>query len=64
MEVGYRNGSQQTVVRTTGLQRRGEGETVFVLRCGYCEHQYGANGSDIDLRRCPVYQGGAPGLHY
>ena len=64
MEVGYRNGNQQTVLRPTGLQGTGQGETVYVLRCHYCKHEYGADGSDIHLRRCPVCQGGAPGLHY
>ena len=35
--------------------RRGEGNAI-------CGHRYGANGSDFHLRKCPVCQGGAPGL--
>ncbi len=38
--------------------------TVYVLQCGGCRHEYGANGSDIFQRRCPACQGGRPGLVY
>ena len=37
---------------------------VYVLRCRACGHEYGANGSDIWLRRCPAHDRGAPGLPY
>jgi hypothetical protein len=37
---------------------------VYVLRCNPCGHEYGANGSDIWLRRCPKHDGGAAGLGY
>jgi hypothetical protein len=39
-------------------------QSVYVLRCSHCGHLYGANGSDIHLRKCPMHQGGAPGLAY
>ena len=29
------------------------GQRVYVLKCGRCDREYGANGSDIWLRRCP-----------
>jgi hypothetical protein len=61
---GYENRNRQTVVRPTGLQGTDHGQEVYVLRCSYCKHEYGANGPDFYLRRCPVCQGGAPGLHY
>jgi hypothetical protein len=37
---------------------------VYVLQCSICGYEYGANGSDIHLRRCPSCQGGQPGLAY
>jgi hypothetical protein len=57
-----RNG--QVVVRATGLRGTEYGQWVYVLRCQSCDNEYGANGSDIHLRRCPTCQGGAPGIPY
>jgi len=61
---GYHNRSGQTVLRSTGLAGTDHGQSVYVLQCGGCRHEYGANGSDIFQRRCPACQGGRPGLVY
>ncbi len=61
---GYKNRNRQVVVRTTGLEGTDFGQKVYVLRCGVCGHEYGANGSDIWQRRCPACQKGRPGLRY
>jgi hypothetical protein len=61
-EPGYRNRNGQVVVRGTDLPGTDHFQYVYVLRCGGCGHEYGANGSDIHLRKCPNCQGGAPGL--
>jgi hypothetical protein len=61
---GYRNRNGQTVLRSTGFAGTDHGQSVYVLQCGGCRHEYGANGSDIFQRRCPVCQGGKPGLVY
>ena len=37
------------------------GQTIYHLRCTHCGHDYGANGTDIHLRRCPSHQNGAKG---
>jgi hypothetical protein len=63
-EPGYTNRNGQTVLRATGLMGTDHGQYVYVLKCERCSHQYGANGSDIWLRRCPKCQGGATGLAY
>jgi predicted RNase H-like nuclease len=60
--VGYVNRNRQAVLRATGLPGTDHGQYVYVLRCGRCEEEYGANGSDIHLRRCPACDGGRPGL--
>jgi len=59
---GFTNANAQTVVRPTGLPGTDHGQSIYVLRCGHCPEEYGANGSDIWLRKCPKCQGGRPGL--
>ena len=61
-EIGYVNRNQQEVIRPTGKHGTDHGQYVYVLRCRTCRHEYGANGSDIFLRRCPNHDRGAPGL--
>ena len=39
-------------------------QTVYVLKCRTCGAEYGANGADIWLRRCPKHDGGAAGLSF
>jgi len=63
-DVGYVNSNDQTVVRATGLPGTDHMQTIYVLRCGACRVEYGANGSDIWLRRCPNCQNGAAGLPF
>jgi hypothetical protein len=64
IQPGHRNRNRQTVIRATGLPGTDHLQTIYVLRCGDCEAEYGANGSDIFQRRCPDCQQGAKGLHY
>lgn len=60
-KIGYVNANGQTVVRNTGLPGSDHNQRVYVLRCNHCHAEYGSNGSDIHLRKCPDCQGGAPG---
>jgi hypothetical protein len=63
-EIGHANRNNQTVIRRTNVPGTDHGQRVYVLRCGECGHEYGANGSDVFLRKCPAHAGGAPGLAY
>jgi hypothetical protein len=63
-EPGYVNRNGQTVVRRTDKAGTDHGQTVYVLRCRECGHEYGANGTDIFQRKCPKCGGGRPGLAY
>jgi len=63
-EIGYRNRNDQVVVLPTDLPGTDHNQKVYVLRCERCSHEYGANGSDIHLRRCPNCQAGRPGLDF
>jgi hypothetical protein len=63
-QTGYVNHRGQVVIRNTGLRGTDYGQWVYQLGCSVCGHVYGANGSDIHLRRCPMHDRGAPGLPY
>jgi hypothetical protein len=63
-EIGYVNRNGQTVIRATGLPGTDHLQRVYVLRCGKCGDEYGANGSDIHGRKCPSCGGGQPGLPF
>jgi DNA-directed RNA polymerase subunit RPC12/RpoP len=52
-EIGYVNRNERTVVRNTSLPGTDFGQVVYVLKCGNCGREHGANGSDIFQRRCP-----------
>jgi hypothetical protein len=59
---GFKNQNSQEVISKTGLQSKSvRGQTIYHLRCGQCGHNYGSNGCDIHLRRCPGHDGGAKG---
>lgn len=62
--VGYANKHDQEVVRDTGRPGNHHNQTIYVLKCRRCGAEYGANGADIWLRRCPKHDGGAPGLPF
>lgn len=59
---GYVNKNRQFVVRKTDLDGNDHLQKVYVLQCLDCGHEYGANGSDIHIRKCPAHDGGAAGL--
>jgi len=61
-QPGFTNANGQTVIRPTGLPGSDYGQSIYVVRCGHCSEEYGANGSDLWLRKCPNCQGGRPGL--
>ena len=63
-DPGYNNKNNQTVIRKTELPGNHHNQKLYVLRCEECLHEFGANGADIWLRRCPNCQGGAAGLPY
>lgn len=61
-EIGYENKNGQIVLQQTDRLGTDHGQRVYELRCSKCDNVYGANGSDIWLRRCPNCQGGKPGI--
>ena len=61
-EPDYRNRNGQVVIQGTDLPGTDLYQYIYFLRRGHCGNEYGANGSDIHLRKCLHCQGGAPGL--
>ena len=56
---GFENPKRQRVIRRTALEGNLPGVRVYVVRCSDCGIEYGANGCDIHIRRCPHCQSGA-----
>jgi len=63
-QVGFVNRNGQVVIRKTDIDGTDHMQKVYQLACSECGQVYGANGSDIHLRKCPECQGGATGLGY
>lgn len=61
-EPGFINRNLQEVVTRTDLPGNDHNQVTYILRCQSCDLRYGANGSDIFQRRCPVCGAGRPGL--
>lgn len=61
-DPGYKNKHGQIVISRTGFPSESvSGQTIYHLRCSHCGYDYGSNGRDIHLRRCPRHQDGAKG---
>lgn len=61
-QPGFTNPNAQSVLGPTGRPGTDHGQSIYVLKCQRCGHEYGANGSDIAGRRCPNCGGGRPGF--
>jgi hypothetical protein len=53
---------RQRLVAKTDRPGTDHNQYVWHLACERCGAEYGANGSDFHHRKCPICQGGAPGL--
>jgi predicted RNase H-like nuclease len=64
--IGYINKNQQVVMGTRGIPGTDHRAKAYKLEClnSSCGYLYGANGTDIFLRKCPACQGGRPGIQY
>lgn len=61
-QPGHINRNDQVVLGPTGRPGTDHGQSIYVLQCRKCGHDYGANGTDIAGRCCPNCQGGRPGF--
>jgi hypothetical protein len=58
-DIGYINKNLQKVLQKTDMRSNHANQSIYLLECQHCGASYGANGSDIWLRKCPKCQGGA-----
>ncbi len=64
--IGYVNRNQQSCMGHRHVPGNDHLQRAYRLKClaRGCGHEYGANGSDIFHRKCPICQGGAEGIPY
>lgn len=63
VEPGTVNHHGQLVIRKAGRAADDlPGQSVYVLHCNLCGHEYGEAGIRVHARKCPKCSGGAPGI--
>ena len=64
--IGHINKNNQKVHGTRGVQGTDHVAFSYKLECLEPDysHEYGANGTDIFQRKCPLCQGGIEGIEY
>jgi len=63
-QIGYINKNNQQNMGTKGVDGSDHYQKAYKLKCLKCGCEYGANGTDIWLRKCPDCQKGNPGIPY
>jgi hypothetical protein len=63
-QIGYINKKNQKNIGHRHQPGTDHGQYSYKLQCLFCDHEYGANGTDIFQRKCPKCQGGKPGIPY
>jgi hypothetical protein len=59
---GFVNRNKQKVIEATGLASSTHpNQRIYHMKCEKCGLEYGANGADIHLRRCPNHDNGTKG---
>ncbi|MGI4755577.1 MAG: hypothetical protein ACRYGF_01870 [Janthinobacterium lividum] len=62
VEPGTVNHHGQLVIRKAGRAAEDlPGQSVYVLHCNRCGHEYGEAGIRVHARKCPKCSGGKPG---
>ena len=62
--IGYVNKNKQKCCGQRGVAGTDHGQFAYRMECLECGHVYGANGSDVHLRKCPNCQAGATGIDF
>ena len=63
-QIGYINKNNQKNMGNRGVDGNDHGQKSYKMKCLKCGCEYGANGTDIWLRKCPDCQKGQPGIAY
>lgn len=62
--IGFINSNRQQCQGTLSVGGTDHLQYAYRLECLDCGYVYGANGSDVAIRKCPECQGGMPGIRY
>ncbi len=63
-KIGYINRNDQKCCGHRGVAGSDHLQLAYRMECLKCGHVYGANGSDIHLRKCPQCQDDKKGIEY
>lgn len=63
-KIGYVNPNNQKCCGHRGVSGNDYLQLAYRMECLLCGHVYGANGSDIHLRKCPKCQSGREGIEF
>ena len=63
-QIGYENRNNQLNLGTRNVKGTDYGQFSYKVECLKCKNEYGCNGTDIHLRKCPACQNGRPGIPY
>jgi hypothetical protein len=64
VQIGAVNRNGQRCCGHRGVTGTDHGQLAYKVDCTRCGYVYGANGSDMHERRCPVCDGGAAGIRF
>jgi hypothetical protein len=63
-QIGFVNNNEQQCHGTLGIKGTDHMQLAYRMECLRCGFVYGANGSDIHIRKCPNCDDGAQGIRY
>lgn len=63
-KIGFTNANGQKCLGHRDVKGTDHLQYAYKVECTRCGFVYGANGSDLHLRKCPQCQGGAAGIRY
>ncbi len=64
VQIGQVNRNDQRCCGHRGVPGTDHAQFAYKVECLRCGYVYGANGSDMHERRCPMCQDGAPGIQF
>jgi hypothetical protein len=64
VQIGVVNAHDQRCCGHRGVAGTDHAQFAYKVECTVCGFVYGANGSDMHERRCPMHDGGEAGIAF